>query len=113
MHGAIGKIDGIGDVYHLSGLVWRNGHGHGHDEVNSVNSEIFSPCAAASLYRRAALVDVGGFDEDFFCYMEDVDLGFWLCLPESHGVNTVDRFQVGIDMPALAAKVPTLVDHHG
>ena len=41
--------------------------------------EIFAPCAAA-LFHRDALVDVGGFDEDFFCYVEDVDLGFRLRL---------------------------------
>ena len=42
--------------------------------------EIFSPCAAAALYRRNALVAVGAFDEDHFCYLEDVDLGFRLRL---------------------------------
>ena len=42
--------------------------------------EVFSPCAAAALYRREALTEVGGFDEDYFCYMEDVDLGFRLRL---------------------------------
>jgi len=45
-----------------------------------VAREIFSPCAAAALYRRQALADAGGFDEDFFCYQEDIDLGFRLRL---------------------------------
>ncbi|MFM7291331.1 MAG: glycosyltransferase family 2 protein [Planctomycetia bacterium] len=43
-------------------------------------AEIFSPCAAAALYRKAAFDAVGGFDEDFFCSFEDVDLGFRLRL---------------------------------
>jgi GT2 family glycosyltransferase len=43
-------------------------------------SRIFSPCAAAALYRREAILSVGGFDEDYFCYVEDVDLGFRLRL---------------------------------
>ena len=39
---------------------------------------MFSPCAAAALYRRDPFVAAGGFAEDFFCYLEDVDLGFRL-----------------------------------
>lgn len=42
--------------------------------------EIFAPCAAAALYRRSVLQQLGGFDEHYFCYMEDVDLGFRLRL---------------------------------
>jgi GT2 family glycosyltransferase len=42
--------------------------------------EVFSPCAAAALYSLQAFLLVGGFDEDFFSYHEDVDLGFRLRL---------------------------------
>lgn len=73
-------LDGIGDSYHLSGLAWRDRHGVRQQASDLVQREIFSPCAAAALYRRQALVDVGGFDEDYFCYVEDVDLGFRLRL---------------------------------
>lgn len=73
-------LDGDGDVYHISGLVWRNGHGKHKDEATPESREVFSPCAAAALYRREALISVGGFDQDFFCYVEDVDVGFRLRL---------------------------------
>jgi GT2 family glycosyltransferase len=73
-------LDGIGDSYHMSGLVWRKRHGTRQQAGDLVSQEIFSPCAAAALYRRQALVDVGGFDENYFCYVEDVDLGFRLRL---------------------------------
>lgn len=73
-------VDGLGDVYHVSGLVWRHGYGRLYRPENLEDSEIFSPCAGAALYRLEALNAVGGFDEDFFCYVEDVDLGFRLRL---------------------------------
>jgi GT2 family glycosyltransferase len=73
-------LDGAGDAYHVSGLVWRIGHGSPVSSSPERVSEVFSPCAAAAMYRRSALQEVGGFDEDFFCYVEDVDLGFRLRL---------------------------------
>lgn len=73
-------LDGVGDRYHISGLIWREGHGHAVKANDIIPREIFSPCACAALYRRQALLDIGGFDEDYFCYAEDVDLGFRLRL---------------------------------
>jgi GT2 family glycosyltransferase len=74
-------LDGLGDSYHPSGIFRREGHGEQRGQYGEIQSrEIFSPCAAAALYRRDALLAVGGFDEDFFCYGEDVDLGFRLRL---------------------------------
>ena len=75
-------LDGTGDAYHMSGLIWRERHGRKQQPSDLNQREIFSPCAAAALYRRQAVVDVGGFDEDFFCYVEDVDLGFRLRLAD-------------------------------
>ena len=43
------------------------------------------PCASVALYRRSMLDDVGLFDEDYFLYLEDGDLGMrarlrgWSC----------------------------------
>jgi GT2 family glycosyltransferase len=48
--------------------------------------EVFGPCAGAALYSRAMLDEIGWFDDDFFAYMEDVDLAWrarragWRCL---------------------------------
>ncbi len=70
-------LDGQGDCYHVSGLMWRRKNGQAVDSPPS-RLPFFAPCAASALYLRSAVLDVGGFDEDYFCYIEDVDLGFRL-----------------------------------
>ena len=78
--GAPDLLDGTGDVYHVSGLAWRRHHYAPVSPEALVPGEIFAPCAAAALYRRDVFVEAGGFDERYFCYFEDVDLGFRLRL---------------------------------
>jgi GT2 family glycosyltransferase len=73
-------VDGTGDVYHVSGLVWRRGFGERAADHAPPDGEIFSPCAAAAMYARDAFLGAEGFDESYFCYSEDVDLGFRLRL---------------------------------
>lgn len=73
-------LDGTGDMYHTSGVAWRRDHGVALRAGTQAPGEIFAPCAAAALYRRADLEAVGGFDERYFCYFEDIDLAFRLRL---------------------------------
>lgn len=79
-----GILDGAGDVCHVSGIVWRHGHGRPLREVPeaATSRPVFSACAAAALYRRVDWDRAGGLDERFFCYAEDVDLGFRLQLAD-------------------------------
>lgn len=55
------------------------GKGRGRLEIDKGNydiiKEILLPSACAALYRKDMLEDVGLFDEDFFAYCEDTDLG--------------------------------------
>ncbi len=74
------RLDGEGDVYHISGLAWRRSYNYQVSESNVVEGEIFSACAAAAVYPQKAFHEVGGFDADYFAYLEDIDLGFRLRL---------------------------------
>ncbi len=75
-----GRIDGTGDIYHISGLAWRRAHGMAISQAGKYHEPVFSACGASAVYRKDVFVENGGFDDDFFCYMEDVDLGFRLQL---------------------------------
>jgi GT2 family glycosyltransferase len=88
LDGHPGVLDGLGDHYHLAGIAWRGGHGRVLAEADLVDRDVFSACAAAALYRRDAVLAMGGFDDDYFCYVEDVDLGFRLRLA-GHGARLV------------------------
>lgn len=74
------RLDGAGDAYHISGLAWRNYYNYPSGDYGLGQKEVFSPCAAAALYSREEFLKAGGFDEDYFSYFEDVDLGFRLRL---------------------------------
>lgn len=81
------RLDGIGDAYLACGIPWRSGYGHETDHTKLTDYETFGPCAAAAMYRLDAFRKVGGFDESFFCYVEDVDLAFRLRLTGSRCVQ--------------------------
>ncbi|PJZ58184.1 glycosyltransferase family 2 protein [Leptospira barantonii] len=69
-------VDGAGDIYHVSGAAWRRGYKQILSEEYLKEAEIFSACGGAMAIRTSVFESLGGFDSDFFCYMEDVDLSF-------------------------------------
>jgi len=75
-----GLLDGAGDCMSIAGIPWRGGYGQPRSTAPTAPCEVFSACGAAALYRRDAFEALGGFEERFFCYCEDVDLGFRLRL---------------------------------
>ncbi len=72
-------MDGAGDCYHVFGIPWRGGYGRPVSEMPNEGT-CFSPCGASAVFHLQTYLDAGGFDEAFFCYCEDVDLGFRLRL---------------------------------
>ena len=80
-------IDSVGGLL-LSRCGIAKGRGRGAPDRGQYDREreVFIPSACAALYRRELFQDIGGFDEDFFAYCEDTDLGMrarlrgWKCL---------------------------------
>lgn len=78
-------IDSAGIALDLLGIAWDR---LGGEPVSTglEQCEVFGACGGAALYRRRMLEQMGGFDEDFFMYLEDVDLAWraqaagWRCL---------------------------------
>ena len=66
-------IDDVGDEYNLLAWTKKTGENHHSDEYSEV-CEIFSACAGAAMYRKSLLEEIGMFDDNYFAYMEDVDL---------------------------------------
>lgn len=70
-----GKLDDAGDEYTILGWTKKAGEGKSPDKYRK-RREIFSSCAGAALYRKSILDKIGYFDENFFAYMEDVDISY-------------------------------------
>jgi GT2 family glycosyltransferase len=78
-------IDSAGDGLTTGGVGFNRGFRVSRKEHSSFEP-VFAACAAAALYRREMINDIGFLDEDFFLYDEDVDLAFraqlagWKCI---------------------------------
>jgi hypothetical protein len=68
-------LDAAGDIYTGGGVNAKRGLGQSVDTYNSPEY-VFGACAAAVVYRRRMLQEIGLFDKDFFIMCEDVDLSF-------------------------------------
>lgn len=87
-----GVLYDAGDVLRRDGVCEQRGRFRADDGRWDEPGEVFAACAGAAVYRRAAVLDAGGFDERFFSYLEDVDLGLrlrlagWRCAWEPRAV---------------------------
>jgi GT2 family glycosyltransferase len=74
------RIYDAGDILRRDGACEQRGRFARDDGRYEEPGEVFGACAGAALYRRGAVHAVGGFDERYFAYLEDVDLAMRLRL---------------------------------
>jgi len=67
-------FDAAGDCLSVGGAPTNRGHDCEDYGQYDNPEDVFGVCAGASVYRRSLFDEIGLFDEDFFAYMEDVDL---------------------------------------
>jgi GT2 family glycosyltransferase len=78
------RLDSAGMLICLDGSSKQRG-GSQPPSAFASSADVLLPSACAALYRRELLDEVGFFDEDFFLYCEDTDLGLrarwagWRC----------------------------------
>ncbi|MGX9348996.1 glycosyltransferase family 2 protein [Microbacterium sp. KNMS] len=70
-----GTIDTAGDGLSVWGMPFPRGRSDGRADAPE-KGRVFSASGGASLYRTALFDEIGLFDETFFAYFEDIDIGF-------------------------------------
>lgn len=92
VHEDTSRIDKVGHLIYPDGQ--NRGRGSGtvdHGQFDCIEPVLW-PDGCAAMYRRAMLNEIGGFDEDFFAYGDDAELGLrariagWECLYTPHAV---------------------------
>ena len=73
------RVDFAGAAPTALGHAWQHDHGRPSGATYVEHRMLFA-CGASALVRREHFLAAGGFDEDFFAYFEDVDLGWRLNL---------------------------------
>ncbi len=87
------KADDCGDFVTLFGWAYKRGDGLSPQRYQT-KQRVFSACGGAAMYRKSLLDELGGFEEMFFAYLEDVDISWrannhgYLCIYEPRAVCT-------------------------
>ena len=109
------RIDKIGHLIYPDGQ--NRGRGTGQIDQGQFDrvQETLWPDGCAALYRRAMLDEVGGFDEEFFAYADDAELGLrgriagWMCWTAP---KAVVRHHRGATLGLDSARRLTLIERN-
>jgi hypothetical protein len=70
-------IESAGIVVDKTGIAWGLQTGAlNQNRAAAGVAPVFGACGGAALYRRAMLLEIGLFDEEFFVYLEDADVAW-------------------------------------
>ena len=69
-------LESFGDTLTIFGLALPCANGMPVSSLPERDVEVFSCCGAGAAYERKVFEEIGGFDESFFCYLEDVDIAY-------------------------------------
>ena len=69
-------LDSTGDFVTIWGVPFPRGRHEVDSGQYDDNQDVFGASGGASLYRAEMLEEIGLFDDDFFAYLEDVDISF-------------------------------------
>jgi GT2 family glycosyltransferase len=109
------RIDKAGHLIYLDGQ--NRGRGSGQLDTGQFDKseEVLWPDGCAAMYRRAMLDEIGGFDEDFFAYADDAELGLrariagWDCL---YVPQAVVRHHRGATLGVLSTRRLELIERN-
>jgi GT2 family glycosyltransferase len=109
------RIDKCGHLIYPDGQ--NRGRGSGQLDTGQFDreEEVLWPDGCAAMYRRAMLVEIGGFDEEFFAYADDAELGLralwagWKCL---YTPNAVVRHHRGATLGLGSGRRLTLIERN-
>ncbi len=108
-------IDKCGHLIYPDGQNRGRGSGQLDQGQFDTLAEALWPDGCAALYRRAMLDEVGGFDEEFFAYADDAELGLrariagWTCL---YAPGAVVKHHRGATLGLGSAKRLTLIERN-
>ncbi len=110
-----GRIDKVGHLIYPDGQ--NRGRGTGQLDRGQFDrvEEVLWPDGCAAMYRRAMLDEIGGFDEDFFAYADDAELGLrariagWKCL---YVPTAVVRHHRGASLGLLSSRRLELIERN-
>ena len=109
------RIDKAGHLMYPDGQ--NRGRGTGQVDQGQFDrvEETLWPDGCAAMYRRAMLDEIGGFDEEFFAYADDAELGLrgriagWTCL---FAPQAVVRHHRGATLGLGSARRLTLIERN-